>query len=130
MHALSLTTRRLTLAVVIAALLLVFGVQRASASPGTVSLQAGTCYGAGVSAVVSGAGGSGTEACVSGSRYLSASVGFADGYVNTLAGNWYSYDKTHVFTSTGPHGNVTVSAATHNLAFVGILNGYESTNTW
>lgn len=122
--------RRMVLAFVIAAAAVFASVQSATAGPSTVALQAGGCSGWGSSIIDGSAGGGEALGCGGSSRYLSTTIIFADSTADNIAGAWYGVDIAWGNNGTGPHGAVTTAASTHNLAYIGNVNGYESTNTW
>jgi hypothetical protein len=58
-------------------------------------------------------------------------VGFEDEWVGTYLPDWYPVNIFLGFTQNyDGHGDITVVASTHNLAFIGNFNGYVGTNTW
>jgi hypothetical protein len=105
-------------------------VTAAMASPATVSLYAGGCYGQGGSYLQSPGGYAYTSGCGLGNQYLSATVAFAGGGTMTKDGAWYAYDVLWGNNGLGAAGSVSAVAGTHNLTFLGTYNGFVGTNTW
>lgn len=126
-----LTIRQVLIVGVLVPVLGLCAIAQVVALPGTVPLVSGPCAGQGSSQLNYPGGEAKTLGCSASSRYLSTSMAFSGGSVQSHPGAWYPFNPVIIATGTSSLGTVTTVVSTHNMQYLtSPPNGWVNTNTW